>query len=34
MVSPANIDIDSDSSKVDSDDDLNPQPISSVQASS
>ena len=34
MVSPANIDIDSDSSKGESDDDLNPQPTSSVQASS
>ena len=34
MVSPANIDIDSDSSKCESDDDLKPQPTSSVQASS
>ena len=34
VVSPANIDIDSDSSKVESDDDLNPQPTSSVHASS
>ena len=34
VVSPANIDIDSDSSKGESDDDLNPQPTSSVQASS
>ena len=34
MVSPANIDIDSDSSKGESDDDLKPQPTSSVQASS
>ena len=34
VVSPANIDIDSDSSKGKSDDDLNPQPTSSVQGSS
>ena len=34
LVSPANIEIDSDSSKAESDDDLNPQPTSSVQASS
>ena len=34
VVSPANIDIDSDSSKGESDDDLNPQPTSFVQASS
>ena len=34
MVSPANIDIDSNSSKGESDDNLNPQPTSSVQASS
>ena len=33
VVSPANIDIDSDSSKGESDDDLNPQPTSSVLAS-
>ena len=33
-VSPANIDIDSDSNKVESDDDLSLQPTSSVQASS
>ena len=33
-VSPANIGIDSDSSKGESDDDLSPQPTSSVQASS
>ena len=33
VVSPANIGIDSDSSKGESDDDLNPQPTSSVQAS-
>ena len=32
MVSPANIGIDSDSSKGESDDDFNPQPTSSVQA--
>ena len=32
VVSPANIGIDSDSSKGESDDDLNPQPTSSVQA--
>ena len=34
VISPANISIDSDSSKGESDDDLNSQPISSVQASS
>ena len=34
VVSPANINLDSDSSKGESDDDLNPQPTSSVQASS
>ena len=33
-VSPANTDIDSDSNKGESDDDLSPQPTSSVQASS
>ena len=33
-VSPGNIDIDSDSNKGESDDDLNLQPTSSVQASS
>ena len=33
-VSPANLDIDSDSSKGESDDDLSSQPTSSVQASS
>ena len=33
VVSPANIDIDSDFSKGESDDDLNPQPTFSVQAS-
>ena len=33
-VSPGNRDIDSDSSKGESDDDLSPQPTSSVQASS
>ena len=32
-LSPANIDIDSDTSKDESNDDLNPQPTSSVQAS-
>ena len=34
VVSPVNIGIDSDSSKGESDDDLSPQPTSSVQASS
>ena len=34
VVSPANTDIDSDSNKRESDDDLSPQPTSSVQASS
>ena len=34
VVLPANVDIDSDFSKGESDDDLNPQPTSSVRASS
>ena len=34
VVSPANVGIDSDSGKGESDDDLSPQPTSSVQASS